>query len=94
MNAIPEEVQQSSAFPVDRIRQDFPMLLKPLDGKPFIYLDSAATGQKPQVFIDRLVEFYAQEYGKPNEKHTASVIATQAEEDTRQKVADLMKARD
>ena len=39
--------ETSTEFPVERIRLDFPMLQHPLNGKPFINLDSAATGQKP-----------------------------------------------
>jgi cysteine desulfurase/selenocysteine lyase len=83
-----------AGFDVERIRQDFPMLQKPLDGKPFIYLDSAASGQKPQAFIDRLSDFYSKEYGKPNEGHTASQRATQAEERTRELTAKYLNARD
>jgi cysteine desulfurase / selenocysteine lyase len=64
-----------------------------LDGKPFIYLDSAATSQKPNAMLDRLMQFYTQEYGNPNEKHTVSKMATADEEDTRQKVADFIKAK-
>ncbi|WP_255478786.1 aminotransferase class V-fold PLP-dependent enzyme [Rufibacter sp. XAAS-G3-1] len=82
------------SFDVQRVRQDFPMLQQKLNGKPFIYLDSAASGQKPQVLIDRLSDFYANEYGKPNEQHTDSKNATEMLEETRQKVADLIKAKD
>ena len=84
--------ETSTEFPVERIRLDFPMLQHPLNGKPFIYLDKAATGQKPQVMLYRLMGFYTQEYAIPNEKLTASEIATQAEEDIRQKIAAFLKA--
>jgi len=45
------------------LRNDFPMLLKTMHGKPLIYLDSAATSQKPQVVIDAISNFYQNEYG-------------------------------
>lgn len=43
---------------VDQIRADFPILSRQVNGKPLIYLDNAATSQKPQVVIDALVDFY------------------------------------
>ena len=46
-----------SAFDVERIRADFPILKLKVDGKPLIYLDSAASGQMPQPVIDRLVSY-------------------------------------
>ena len=49
------------------IRQDFPVLNRTVHGTPLIYLDSAATSQKPQVMIDRVVQVYAQEYARPEE---------------------------
>ena len=47
--------------PVDH-RKDFPMLSKTMHGNPLVYLDSAATAQKPQVVIDTLNDFYANHY--------------------------------
>src|SRR5688500_11674349 len=79
-------------FEVARIRQDFPMLQQPPDGKHFIYLVSAATGQKPQVLLDRLYDFYRKEYGKPDAEHTASQLATQMVEKTRELAAEFLHA--
>lgn len=45
------------------LRNDFPMLNKTMHGNPLIYLDSAATAQKPQVVIEAVSQFYAEEYG-------------------------------
>lgn len=45
-----------------KIRKDFPMLKQSMHGKPLVYLDSAATAQKPQIVIDKLTEFYQKEY--------------------------------
>ncbi len=41
------------------IRKDFPLINQIIDGKPLVYLDSAATTQKPQVVIDSLSEYYS-----------------------------------
>ena len=51
------------AAPLDvaRIREDFPILRQRIRGKPLVYLDNAATSQKPQVVIDTLTRFYTAE---------------------------------
>ena len=51
----------SPAFDVARIREDFPILKQQVHGKPLVYLDNAATGQKPQVVIDTLNRYYSTE---------------------------------
>jgi cysteine desulfurase/selenocysteine lyase len=48
---------------VYKIREDFPMFKKMINEKPLIYLDSAATAQKPQCVIDTITHFYQEEYG-------------------------------
>lgn len=48
-----------SPFDVERVRRDFPILSVQARGKPLVYLDNAATTQKPQVVIDRIVRYYA-----------------------------------
>ena len=48
-------------FDVEKTRRDFPILQRKVHGKPLIWLDSAATGQKPQVVIDRVSRFYEHE---------------------------------
>lgn len=50
----------SKPFDVQAIRSQFPILQRQINGHPLIYLDNAATTQKPQVVIDALVEFYSQ----------------------------------
>ena len=52
----------STDYPIDAIRADFPMLKRPMNGRPLVYLDSAATTHKPQQVIDRLSRFYSEEY--------------------------------
>src|SRR2546422_7841077 len=52
---------QTSAFDAAAVRQDFPILRQRVRNKPLVYLDNAATTQKPQMVIDRVVRYYAQE---------------------------------
>lgn len=53
--------QQSLAFDVAKIRSDFPALDQEVHGRPLVYLDNGATAQKPQVVIDRIVDYYSHE---------------------------------
>lgn len=80
--------------PIDphAIRPDFPVLARTVYGKPLIYLDSAASSQKPQAVIDRMVTLYAQEYARPEEGHALSNVATKAFEGVRAQVATLINA--
>ena len=48
-------------FDVCNIREDFPILRRQVHGKPLVYLDNAATSQKPQVVIDTIQRYYAAE---------------------------------
>src|SRR4051794_19180953 len=77
---------------LNRICQDFPVLSRTVHGKPLIYLDSAATSQKPQSMIDRMVQVYGEEYSRPEEGHTLSDEATKAFEGVRAQVAHLLNA--
>jgi len=78
---------------IQKIRYDFPMLKTEVNGKPMIYMDSAATNHKPQVVIDKLTQLYTKQYGKTEENHTFSQMMTQAFEKTREKVANLIGAQ-
>jgi cysteine desulfurase/selenocysteine lyase len=78
---------------IQNIRLDFPMLQQKINGKPLIYMDSAATSHKPKIVIDRLQQFYLADYAKPKEAHRFSVSATEAMENTRAKVARMMGAK-
>ena len=75
------------------IRKDFPILSRSVNGVPLVYLDNAATSQKPQQVIDALVEVY-QSFNSNVHRgvHTLSMEATDHYEGARQKVADLIKA--
>src|SRR5437763_15193122 len=80
---------KNQGLDVQKIREAFPMLQKTINGKPLIYLDSAATGQKPKVVLDKLYQFYEAEYGKPNESHSLSQKVTQELDAARRKMADF-----
>jgi cysteine desulfurase / selenocysteine lyase len=77
-----------------RIRRDFPLLARRMNGHPLVYLDNAATSQKPRAMIDRMVEVYSRDYAHPEEGHGLSREATAAFEESRQKVARLINAAD
>jgi cysteine desulfurase/selenocysteine lyase len=77
---------------VEKIREDFPVLKRQVHGKPLVYLDNAATSQKPRVMIDRLAEIYSSEYARAEEGHQLSKEATRAFEGARKKVAKLINA--
>jgi selenocysteine lyase/cysteine desulfurase len=77
---------------VKRIREDFPVLKREVNGHWLVYLDNAATSQKPQAMIDRLSELYSHEYARVEEGHTLSREATKVFEGTRAKVAELINA--
>ncbi|WP_019587481.1 aminotransferase class V-fold PLP-dependent enzyme [Deinococcus apachensis] len=82
----------TTALDAARLRQDFPMLTQTVDGKPLVYLDNAATTQKPQVMLDRLLEVYSTGFAKDAEQHTFSRQVTQQIEHTRALVAGFIHA--
>ncbi len=78
-----------------RIREDFPILKREVHGKPLVYLDNAATTQKPQAVIDALVEYYSSYNANIHRGiHALAEEATAKYEATRQKVADFIGAPD
>jgi cysteine desulfurase / selenocysteine lyase len=83
-------------YDVERIRRDFPILHRMIRaGKPLVYLDNAATTQKPQAVIDRLVQYYTQENSNVHRGvHYLSEIATAAYESARTTVKRFINARD
>jgi selenocysteine lyase/cysteine desulfurase len=85
--------QPPCAFDVQRIRRDFPILKRQVDGKSLIYLDNAATTQKPQAVIDAVTGFYARECSSVHRgAHYLSERATAAYEAARLKVQRFMNA--
>jgi cysteine desulfurase/selenocysteine lyase len=80
-------------FDVTSIRRDFPILNEKVNGHPLIWLDNAATTQKPQAVIDRVSWFYEHENSNIHRAaHELAARATDAYEDARSKVAHFLKA--
>ncbi|GHC45605.1 aminotransferase class V-fold PLP-dependent enzyme [Ulvibacter litoralis] len=74
-------------FDVQKIRADFPILKRTVNGHPLVYLDNAATSQKPQVVIDAIVDYYSNYNSNIHRGvHTLSQEATDAYETARQKL--------
>lgn len=77
------------------VRFDFPILQEPIDGRPLVWLDNAATTQKPQVVIDRLTRFYTHENANVHRGgHTLGTRATDAFEHARDVAARFLNAPD
>src|SRR5213592_723037 len=88
------EVPQRS-FDVWRLREDFPILQQRVHGKPLVYLDNAATSQKPQVVIDTITQYYAAENSNIHRGvHFLSEQATHAYEGARDTVRRFLHAAD
>ncbi|MEE9339201.1 MAG: cysteine desulfurase [Methylococcaceae bacterium] len=82
-----------TTFPVDKIRTDFPILKEKIRNKPLVYLDNAATCQKPQAVIDSISHLYSHEYANVHRGvHTLSIKATDRYEGAREKVKDFINA--
>ena len=82
------------AYDVDRIRADFPILATKVYGKPLVYLDNAASAQKPQAVLDRLNEAYTTQYANVHRGlHYLANEATEAYELAREKVARFLNAK-
>ena len=83
-----------TGFDVNKIRQDFPILAEKIRNKPLVYLDNAATCQKPQAVIDSIVHLYSHDYANVHRGvHTLSVRSTDLFESARTKVKDFINAR-
>ena len=92
--AAPESWERPRAsFDVERIREDFPILNRRVHGKPLVYLDNAATGQKPQVVIDAVNRYYSTENSNVHRGiHFLSERLTEAYEGARSKVKRFLNA--
>ncbi len=82
------------SFPVEKVRADFPVLTREVNGLPLAYLDSAASAQKPNQVVDAEAEFYRHGYAAVHRGiHTLSAEATQRMENVRTQVAAFLNAR-
>jgi cysteine desulfurase/selenocysteine lyase len=80
-------------FDAERARKDFPILSRAVHGKPLVFLDSAASAQKPQTVIDAISRFYATDYANIHRGvYELSLRATEEVEDARRKVARFIGA--
>ncbi|HEY7210199.1 MAG TPA: cysteine desulfurase [Bryobacteraceae bacterium] len=87
-------VECPAGFDVDRIREDFPILRELIHGKPLVYLDNAATTQKPQAVIDALVDYYTHYNANVHRAvHLLSTRATEACDRAREKARNFINAR-
>jgi cysteine desulfurase/selenocysteine lyase len=81
------------AFDVEAVRKDFPILHQQIRGKPLVYLDSAATSQKPRAVIDAIARYYFEDNANVHRGvHLLSERATKDYEDAREKVRRFVNA--
>ncbi|MDJ0651936.1 MAG: SufS family cysteine desulfurase [Simkaniaceae bacterium] len=82
-------------FDVLRLREDFPMMKKTMNGKPLIYLDTASTSQKPQSVIDAVHRFYKEDYGTVHRAvYEIAAHSTEMYSAVRSKIQRFIHARD
>jgi len=80
-------------FDIKKVRADFPILSRQVNGKPLVYLDNGASAQKPQVVIDAVTRGYAEEYANVHRGlHFLSNLATEKYEGTRAIIARFLNA--
>jgi cysteine desulfurase / selenocysteine lyase len=91
--AIPDLGLSSRPFEIGEIKRDFPILNERVNGRPIVWLDNAATTQKPQAVIDRLNYFYTHENSNVHRAaHELAARATDAYEGARAKVRRFLNA--
>ena len=82
-------------FDAERVRRDFPILHQQVNGHPLVYLDNAATTQKPESVIQAMVDYYRRDNANVHRgAHALSDRATAAFEGARRKVANFLNAPD
>lgn len=88
-------MRTATASLAERVRQDFPILRQTVHGKPLIYLDNAATSQKPQSVIDAMIRFYTHDCANVHRGvYLLSERATDSYEAARGKVQRFLNAAD
>ena len=88
------KTEQKMSFDAAVVRAQFPILDQQVNGKPLVYLDSAASAQKPQMVLDTMSSAYSQTYANVHRGlHYLSEASTDAYEAVRGKVAQLIGAR-
>ncbi len=90
---VPDVRPTSGAFDPNAVKRDFPILQERIHGRPLVWLDNAATTQKPRAVIERLSVFYERENSNVHRAaHTLAARATDAYEGAREKVSRFLKA--
>jgi cysteine desulfurase/selenocysteine lyase len=85
--------QFRTGFDVEKIREDFPILKQRVYGKPLVYLDNAATTQKPRAVIEAIQKYYSEENANVHRGvHFLSEKATQAYEGARSRIRQFINA--
>ena len=80
-------------YDIDKIRADFPILSRQVNGRPLVYLDNGASAQKPRAVIDAVTRGYAEEYSNVHRGlHYLSNLATEKYEAVRGTVARFLNA--
>jgi cysteine desulfurase/selenocysteine lyase len=84
----------NGSYDVNRIREDFPILAMHVYGKPLVYLDNAASAQKPKAVLDRVQQAYTSEYSNVHRGlHYLANAATEGYEGAREKVRAFLNAQ-
>src|SRR5215813_8704176 len=84
----------NGAYDVNRIREDFPILGMQVYGKPLVYLDNAASAQKPKAVLDRLEQAYTSEYANVHRGlHYLANAMTEGYEGARERVRAFLNAK-
>jgi cysteine desulfurase/selenocysteine lyase len=88
-------VEEAVSMDPRRVREDFPILSREMAGKPLVYLDSAATSQKPRQVIDAVTDFYERSNANVHRGvYELGVEATELFEGAREKIAEFIGAPD
>jgi len=92
---VPADVERAPRLDVERVRADFPILTREVNGSPLVYLDSAATSQKPTLVLDRLDAFYRLHNANVHRGvHVLAEEATEAYESARRTLAAFLNVAD
>lgn len=79
---------------INKVRADFPILSRTVNGKPLVYFDNGATSQKPQIVIDAIAKYYQEINANIHRGvHTLSQLATDAYEESRNKIQSHINAK-
>jgi cysteine desulfurase/selenocysteine lyase len=79
---------------INKVRADFPILSRTVNGKPLVYFDNGATSQKPQIVIDAIAKYYQEINANIHRGvHTLSQLATDAYEQSRNKIQNHINAK-